>query len=118
MMGYNKAMHRLLASLLPAAFSFAFLVPAFAFAATGDFPSAIVPANIQGCAASWSGLIATIGNIVQFAIALGILITVAMAAYAGFLWVLNPTNAENRTKGRSILINAVIGLVLTLASWL
>jgi hypothetical protein len=116
-MGYNVRMRRSNAPFFLMA-SLAFLIPSSVIAATGDFPGAIVDPSIQTCAAGWGGLILTIGNLVQFAIALGILITVLMAAYAGFLWVLNPTNPENRSKGRSILINAIIGLVLTLAAWL
>jgi hypothetical protein len=39
-------------------------------------------------------------------------------AYAGFLWVMSPTNPENRTKGRTIMLNAVIGFLIVLGAWL
>ena len=49
---------------------------------------------------------------------MGIIIAVLMIAYAGFLWVTNPINAENRTKARSVLMNAGIGLLIALGAWL
>jgi len=80
----------------------------------------IVPAtcNCPGMAAGWGCVIDVVSNLVQFAIYLAVIITVLMIAYAGFLWVLNPLNPENRSAGRALLMNAAIGLVLTLSAWL
>jgi hypothetical protein len=62
--------------------------------------------------------VGTLANIVNLAAYLGIFIAVLIIAYAGFLWVLNPISPENRSQARQILINAAIGLVLTLGAWL
>jgi hypothetical protein len=87
-------------------------------AAVGTFSGPIVPETAQKCAAGWGSLVQVIGNLIQFAIYLGIAIAVLMIAYAGFMWVLNPINPENRSSARKLLMNAAIGLVLTLAAWL
>jgi hypothetical protein len=87
-------------------------------AASLDFFGPIVPESAQTCAAGWASAIAVLNNIIKFALSMGIIIAVLMIAYAGFLWVTNPINAENRTKARSILMNAGIGLLIALGAWL
>lgn len=108
--------------LLFIALGFAACIPLLTYAAvvTPGPGWSIVPdvCNCPGRAAGWGCVIGVMSNIIQFAIYLGILICVLMAAYAGFLWVLNPVNPENRATGRKMLMNAAIGLVLTLAAWL
>jgi hypothetical protein len=59
-----------------------------------------------------------INGIVSFAVSIGIIIAVLIAAYAGFLLVINPVAPENREKAKGMFINAAIGLVIVLASWL
>lgn len=87
-------------------------------AAALDFFGPIVPDSAQTCAAGWGSAIALLNNIIKFALSAGITIAVLMIAYAGFLWVTNPINAENRTKARSVLMNAGIGLLIALGAWL
>jgi len=108
--------HRLLFPFL--ALGAAAVLPLIASAAGTSFSGPIISGNAQTCPAGWASVIQTVSNLVQFAIYLGVAICVLMLAYAGFLWVLNPTNPENRSTGRKILINAAIGLVLVLSSWL
>jgi hypothetical protein len=115
-MGYNGSMHRN-RLLFPFLFGVA-LIPLSVFAAVTDNFGPIVPKNIQTCAAGWGGLVSVVGGLLSFAISLGVIIAVLMFAYAGFLWVLNPVSPENRSTARKILINAAIGLVLTLSAWL
>lgn len=57
-------------------------------------------------------------NILNLGISLGVVIFVLVAAYAGFLWMTSSMNAENRTKGRTMLLSAFIGLVIALSAWL
>jgi hypothetical protein len=95
-----------------------FFMPAFAFAATTDFTGPIVPTDVQTCAAGFGGLTEIVGGALGILISLGIMIAVLVLAYGGFLLVLNPVNAENRSKARTVIFNAIIGLVLTLAAWL
>jgi hypothetical protein len=51
-------------------------------------------------------------------ITLGIIISVLVASYAGFLLVLNPINSENRSMAKKVLMNAAIGLLITICAWL
>lgn len=101
--------------LISAAFAIA---PYAVMAAAGDFTGPIVPEAAQACPAGWASLIQVINNIVQFAIYGGIIICVLIFAYAGFLLVTNAAVPENRAKAKGMFINAAIGLILVLASWL
>jgi len=94
------------------------LIPALALAATGDFTGSIVQGSVQTCPGNWSSFLGIISRIIQFAIYLGIMIAVLVAAYGGFLLVMNPTMPENKAKAKSAFLNAAIGLVITLAAWL
>jgi len=79
----------------------------------------IVPAACNcGAGAGWGCVLQVIGNLLDLAIGIGVLASVAALAYAGFLWVTNPLNSENRTQGRNMLLNAVVGLVIALGAWL
>jgi hypothetical protein len=117
-MGYNTIMNR--SRLFFLALAAVALLPALTFAATADFFGPIVPdaCNCPNAAAGWGCVVQVVGGLLKFAISFGIIIAVLMFAYAGFLWVLNPMNPENRSAGRKMLINAAIGLVLTLSAWL
>lgn len=45
------------------------------------------------------------------------LIAVIMIIYAGFLWLTSGGEEERAEKGRTLLFQAVIGLIIILASW-
>jgi hypothetical protein len=86
---------------------------------SGNFQ--IVPKECNDCpgsSAGWGCVLLLIKNLINFALSLGVLACVAVLAYAGGLWVLNPLKAEFREQGRGMLINAVVGLVIALAAWL
>lgn len=106
------------------------LAPYSASAATVNFFGPIVPEECN-CEASspdnaasvpsapeWGCVLATLQNLVAFAISIGVMIVTLMMAYAGILWIASPFNPHNREEGRTLLINSVIGLVITLCSWL
>jgi len=90
---YNAIMHSLLA-------------------ATTDFLGPIIPASIQDCPAGWGAIALFVNGLVSFAISIGIVIAILVLVYAAFLLVLNPLNAENRSKAKGMLLNAAIGLVI------
>lgn len=101
--------------------------PHQAYAATATFFGPIIPPECH-CDADTNGgvqsapdfgcTLAVVGNLMNFAISIGVIIFVMVCAYAGLLWMFSPMNPHNRELGRSILLNAVIGLLLTLAAWL
>jgi hypothetical protein len=96
------------------------LLPLIAFAADADLNSPIINSicNCPGTAPGFGCVLQVIQNLMNLAVTVGVIITTLVAAYAGILWITSPFNAENRTKGRSMLMNAVIGLVITLSAWL
>lgn len=96
------------------------IIPSSASAAIIGFPTSIIPAecNCPGGYAGWGCVLDVVKNLLQFAIGLAVMITVLLFAWAGFLWVTNPANPANKEKGRSIMINAVIGLLITMGAWL
>jgi len=58
-----------------------------------------------------------IGRVIQGAMALLGMIFLVLTLYAGFLWLTAGGNEENVTKAQEILKNAVIGLIIVLASY-
>ncbi len=104
-----------------------FLAPFSASAATVNFFGPIVPEKCNclpsetgglPSAPDWGCVLATIQNLVSFAIAIGVIIVVFMVAYAGILWIASPFNPHNREEGRNLLMGSIIGLVIVLCSWL
>jgi hypothetical protein len=51
-------------------------------------------------------------------ISVGVVAMVLVIAYAGFLFILTPTNPESRSKAKSVLGNAVIGFLIVLSAWI
>lgn len=83
-----------------------------------NFVGAIVPEVCQHCACGWGGFFAVIQNLLKLGIVLAIFFAVLMFAYAGFLWVTNPASPSNKEKGREVLMQTIIGLVVVLGAWL
>lgn len=95
-------------------------VPVSAQAASATFFGPLVPAvcNCAGAAPAYGCLLATIQNIINFGISLGIIAATFALAYAGFVWMTGGSNPEARSKGRDMLLNVFIGLVILLTAWL
>lgn len=104
---------------------FAF-TPHMALAAESTFFGPIIPVECHcdgsngqpASAPDFKCVLATLENGMNFAISIGIIIFVLVAAFAGFLLMFSPINQENRSKAKGILTNAVIGLLIALAAWL
>jgi hypothetical protein len=58
-----------------------------------------------------------IGNIIYQILTVVGIILVCLVIYAGFLWATAGGNADQITKARKILVNAVIGLVIVFAAY-
>ncbi|MGB4076819.1 MAG: pilin [Minisyncoccia bacterium] len=114
---------RALRALIPSVFLLVMLLaPLAAFAAPTDFFGPLLPVvchcEEQGSAPDWGCVWLTLQNILNFAMSLGVLIFVLTAAYAGILFMTSPVHPQNRELGRSVLLNAVVGLLLALSAWL
>ena len=89
------------------------LVPVFSFAA-GDL------VTCDGADCDFNALMELVNEVIRF-ILFNMVVPIAaiMFAYAGFLLVTaGGETAGARTKAKTIFTNAVIGLVLAVASWL
>jgi type IV secretory pathway VirB2 component (pilin) len=119
---------RFVRALLPLLFlSVLVFAPQSAFAAEATFLGPIIPEecycdaehnNGVESAPEWGCVLQVIQNTINFAISIGVFIAVIIIAYAGALWMFSSLNSENRTKARTVLINAVVGLLIALSSWI
>lgn len=71
-----------------------------------------------GAPLGFGGVLQLVQNGMNAAISLGILICVLVIVFAGFLWILTPTNPESHSQAKKVLTNAVIGFVIILSAWL
>lgn len=92
--------------------------------AAQEFSGSIIPnladgnQNLQTCAAGWKAVVIVVSGLVSFAIYIAMIIAVLVAIYAGILFTFGATNAEGVQKGKTLLTNAAVGLLLTLGAWL
>jgi len=88
--------------------------PLTAFAQFGP----IVPDVCRTCACGFGGVMAIIQNVINFIIAISIVIATLIMVWAGVLYILSPTNPESRSTANKMLINAALGIVIVLSAWL
>ena len=77
----------------------------------------IVPTECQACPCGAGGLLQLIQNLMNASISLGVIVITLVIAYAGFLFIMSPTNPENRSKARGMIANALIGFIIVLSAW-
>ncbi|MES2668716.1 MAG: pilin [Patescibacteria group bacterium] len=90
------------------------LVPVHAFAQFGP----IVPEVCRSCPCGFGGVLAIIQNMINFVIALSIIIATIIIAWAGGLYMISATNPESRSQANKMMINAVVGILIVLSAWL
>ena len=78
----------------------------------------IVPEAYRQCPCGFGGVLAIIQNLVNFAIGIAIIFATIILVWGGILYILSPTNPESRSTANKMLINAVVGLLITLSAWL
>ena len=98
----------------PVLLAFLLLIPLSADAQFGP----IVPEVCKSCPCGFGGVLAIIQNVVNFIIAISIVIATLIIAWAGGLYMLSATNPESRSTANKMLINAAVGLVIVLSAWL
>lgn len=96
--------------------SFFALFTAANFALAADFGVNEVNTGLAGSLSSADPRV-IIGRIIQIALGFLGVIAVALCMYAGFLWMSSGGDEEKITKAKTILRNAVIGLVIIMSSW-
>jgi hypothetical protein len=70
-----------------------------------------------GAPLAFGGVLQLIQNVMNAAVSLTVLIGTLVVVYAGILWMTATANAENITKARGALTNAVIGMIIVLGAW-
>ncbi len=66
---------------------------------------------------STTSLPALIGNIISIVLGLLGIVFVVLIVYGGFLWMTAGGGGEQIKKAKSILTNAIIGLIITIAAY-
>lgn len=96
------------------------LMPASALAANASFFGPIVSpdCHCENSAPDWGCVLDSIHNLFNLIFSLSVLIFAFSAAYAGILFMTSSTNAENKSKAKTMLLNVVIGLAIALSAWL
>ncbi|MBU0750005.1 hypothetical protein KKH15_00615 [Patescibacteria group bacterium] len=79
---------------------------------------AIVPTQCSACPCGFAGTLQLVQNLVNASISVAFILLILIITYAGALFLFSPTNPGNREMGRTVLTNAVIGMVIVLSSWL
>lgn len=104
----------------------ALLLPTAAFAADTNFFGEIYPTACKcdtatigyESAPAFGCVMKVIQNIINLGLSIGVALFVIIASYAGFLFMTSSMNPRNREMGRSVLLNAVVGLIIALSAWL
>ena len=95
-----------------------FVLPHVAHAGIPFF-GPIIPKAYSSCPGGWGLLMVVVNNIIEFLLTMAIVfVAPLMIAYSGFLFVVNPADPSGVTKARSILLNTIVGIVISLAAWM
>ncbi len=99
------------------AFSFLTLFFLVNFAFAQDFGLTEVESGLDGSLVATDDIRVVAGRFIQLALSFLGVIAVLLVIYAGFLWMTSGGNEEKISVAKKILKNAVIGLIIILASW-
>ncbi len=103
------------------------LTPSYAEAANAHFFGPIIDVkcrcdaeNNNGVASApdWGCVLDTAHNVFNLLFSLSILVFVLTAAWAGLLFMSTSVNPEGKSKAKSMLLNTVVGLLISLSAWL
>jgi hypothetical protein len=70
--------------------------------------------DIQGSRSGISGIILQVADIAIFLLSA---VAVLMIVYAGFLFVTDGGNGDRSARGKKILINSIVGIIIAIASY-
>lgn len=116
-MMYNVDMRKV-TSLLPltalSALVISIIAPVSAVAA--GLSTSIVPQ--ETCPLGYGAFFIVIQNLLNDSLIFASIFIVLLITYAGFLFVTNPASPDGVTKGRTVLMSAVIGFIVVISAWL
>ncbi len=122
-MNNNLFLSKIILPLLFFVSIFYIFVPKLAFAATSSIRENAIGQLNSAAGTEGAGFDSyrdpreTAARIIRVALGLIGTIFIALAVYAGFLWMTAGGEEENITKGKKLLYDAVIGLVIILAAY-
>jgi len=106
------------------------ITPISAFAAESTFFGPVVPPECNcpsvispntgkevPSAADWGCVLQTVQNSMNLAVSISVIIVVLAIVYAGLVFMLSATNPENRKKGRQLVTNAFLGMLVVFSAW-
>ena len=100
------------------------VVLSLAFLMVANFASAALPPLVPDCASGEQTKAADLNclmevgvNVVKLILGLSGSVVLVYFLYGGFLWLTAAGSAERVKKGKSVVINAVIGLVIIFAAY-
>gem|GEM_PF-1296991 len=104
--------------VLPVLLSLAFIV--LPESASAQLFQPIIPeaCYCPGSAPDWGCVVQTVVNVMNIAVTLAVIVATVVIAWAGGLFIFSPLNPKNRETGRTMLLNAVVGLFIVLAAWI
>jgi len=94
-----------------------YLSAGVAHAQLSEAENSLTELSNQGLSAGSGDLPTIIAGIINVVLGLLGLVFVVLIVYAGFLWMTAGGNAETVKKAKGIMINAIIGLVITVAAY-
>lgn len=100
--------------------------PQVTLAANANFFGPIISDGTNGqpncqCSVSapdWGCALQTVQNTINVGVSLGVIFTVLVIAYAGYLFMFSAFQSRSREQARTILLHAVLGLAIALSAWL
>ena len=117
LIGYNILMLRIsqfVSRTALGAIVASYIIPVSVFAAGLATP--IVPQKT--CPLGYGAFFVMIQNLINDSVIFASIIVVLLIAYAGFLFATNSASPDGVTKGRTVLMSAVIGFVIVISAWL
>ncbi len=107
-----------------------FAAPVSVFAAESVFFGPIVPPECNcpsvispntgkpvPSAADWGCVLQTIQNGMNTAVTISVIIVILTIVYAGLVFMLSATNPDNKKRGRQMVANAFLGMLVVLSAW-
>lgn len=104
----------------------AFLLPNVSFAAETDFFGPLYPDACKcdtatlgyESAPEFGCVVIVFQRLINLALSIASVIFVLIITYAGFLFMTSSMNPEAKSKGKSMLLGALIGFIIALSAWL
>lgn len=111
-------MIKLFSRVIPVLSLFVIALPAYALDASFFGPIMPKECNCPGAAPDFGCVLQVAQNVLNIGIGVAVIAVVFFIAWAGFQLITNGSNPKGREAAKNRMLNAILGLVLILGSWL